>query len=82
LRQNSGTSQLPWCIIGDFNEVDNLDWLINGFKEVVTDAELIDIFTLRDILSGGLKVLEQIERSRLSVCAICMCSNKEVWLYV
>jgi hypothetical protein len=53
LRHLSGLSQLPWCIIGDFNDilsaeekkgrVDRPNWLINGFREAVTDLGLIDI---------------------------------------
>jgi len=50
----SNNISLPWCILGDFNDI--LDakekregsvrarWLINGFREVVSDAGLIDIF--------------------------------------
>ncbi|MCH80360.1 replication protein A 70 kDa dna-binding subunit, partial [Trifolium medium] len=53
LRQLSQTSQLPWCIIGDFNDIlssdekrgrtDRPDWLIHGFRDAVADAGLIDI---------------------------------------
>jgi hypothetical protein len=53
LRQLSNASQLPWCIIGDFNDILSSDekqgrsqrpqWLINGFREAVSDSGLVDI---------------------------------------
>jgi hypothetical protein len=53
LHHLSNISHLPWCIIGDFNDilsanekkgrVDRPNWLIKGFREAVTDAGLVDI---------------------------------------
>ncbi|GAU37478.1 hypothetical protein TSUD_207140 [Trifolium subterraneum] len=53
LRQLSHISNLPWCIIGDFNDIlssdekkgrtDRANWLIHGFREAVSDAGLIDL---------------------------------------
>jgi hypothetical protein len=53
LRQLSNASQLPWCILGDFNDILSTDEkrgrserpnrLINGFREAVSDAGLVDI---------------------------------------
>jgi len=46
-------SHLPWCVIGDFNDilnapekkrrVDRPNWLINGLKNSVVESGLIDI---------------------------------------
>ncbi|PNX68166.1 endonuclease/exonuclease/phosphatase family protein, partial [Trifolium pratense] len=54
LRQLSQRSNLPWCVIGDFNDIlssdekkgraDRANWLINGFREAVGDAGLFDLF--------------------------------------
>lgn len=53
LRSLAAISQLPWCIIGDFNNImydhekkggrkrDNM--LLEGFKEAVQDSRLIDL---------------------------------------
>jgi hypothetical protein len=53
LRQLSRSSTLPWCVIGDFNDIlssdekkgrtDRANWLINGFRGAVFDAGLFDI---------------------------------------
>ncbi|MCI09869.1 endonuclease/exonuclease/phosphatase family protein, partial [Trifolium medium] len=46
-------SVLPWCIIGDFNDIlsatekkgraERSPWLINGFRSAVADAGLTDV---------------------------------------
>ena len=47
-----GNSSLPWCILGDFNDIisvmdkkglDHPMWLINGFREVILDCGLHDV---------------------------------------
>lgn len=53
LRNLAGMSQLPWCIIGDFNNILSADekrgnvehpqWLLNGFRNVVIDCNLVNI---------------------------------------
>jgi hypothetical protein len=54
LRKLSNLSQLPWCIIEDFNDIlsaeekkgrsDRQPWLIQGFRKAVLDAGLTDIY--------------------------------------
>ncbi|GAU39464.1 hypothetical protein TSUD_158950 [Trifolium subterraneum] len=79
LRHLSQTSQLPWCIIGDFNDIlssdekrertDRPEWLIHGFREAVTDAGLIDIeltgypFTWFKSLGTARAVEEKLDRA-------------------
>ena len=46
-------SSLPWCILGDFNDIisamdkkglfDHPTWLINGFREVILDCNIHDV---------------------------------------
>lgn len=53
LRTLAMDNSLPWCIIGDFNDllfnddkrggVENPPWKIRRFREAVTDSNLIDI---------------------------------------
>ncbi|XP_062103848.1 uncharacterized protein LOC133814961 [Humulus lupulus] len=53
IRQLSDRSTLPWCLIGDFNNVlSHVDkkggvpypsWLIEGFQNVLNDCELVDM---------------------------------------
>ena len=53
VRTLHGNSSLPWCILGDFNDiisamdkkdfVDHPTWLINGFREVILDCGLHDV---------------------------------------
>lgn len=53
LRHLSRLSPLPWCVLGDFNDllhiedkrgrVDHPDWLFRGFREAVSDCFLQDL---------------------------------------
>ncbi|MCH81724.1 endonuclease/exonuclease/phosphatase family protein [Trifolium medium] len=53
IRRLSQDSPLPWCIIGDFNDilssiekkgrVERANWLINGFRQAVLDFGLSDV---------------------------------------
>lgn len=53
LRNLSNNVNHPWCVIGDFNNILSSDdkgsrvprpsWLINGFRDVVSSCNLIDI---------------------------------------
>ncbi|XP_058761720.1 uncharacterized protein LOC131635127 [Vicia villosa] len=53
LRELHGSSNLPWCIIGDFNDLlsqadkvglhPHPNWLCAGFQQVVSDCNLVDI---------------------------------------
>ncbi|XP_074327027.1 uncharacterized protein LOC141664968 [Apium graveolens] len=52
-RTLTGNSDLPWCIIGDFNDLmftdekrggrDHLRWCVDGFGEVIKDCELVNL---------------------------------------
>jgi len=54
LRSLSNNISLPWCILGYFNDILDVKekrrgsvrarWLINGFRQVVSDAGLVDVF--------------------------------------
>jgi len=54
LRSLSNNISLPWCILGDFNDILDVNekrggfvrvrWLINGFRHAVSDAGLVDVF--------------------------------------
>ncbi|GAU10613.1 hypothetical protein TSUD_422120, partial [Trifolium subterraneum] len=83
LRHLSSTSQLPWCVIGDFNDilssdekkgrVERPDWLIQGFREAVSDAGLVDLelhgypFTWFKSLGTIRAVEEKLDRALASV---------------
>jgi exonuclease III len=53
LRMLSQQSHLPWCIIGDFNDILTTEdkrgnvphprWLLNGFRQAISDCDLIDV---------------------------------------
>ncbi|XP_058755632.1 uncharacterized protein LOC131628842 [Vicia villosa] len=53
IRELHGMSQLPWCILGDFNDLlsqndkqglhPHPSWMCTGFQEVVGDCDLTDI---------------------------------------
>ncbi|KAL8127738.1 hypothetical protein AgCh_014603 [Apium graveolens] len=61
IRELSGASSLPWCIIGDFNEImsleekrggqSHLSALIDGFSEVIMECGLVDLGFLGDIFT-------------------------------
>ena len=50
LRNLTSYSQLPWCILGDFNDLlssfekrggsDYPNWLLRGFRNVISDCRL------------------------------------------
>ncbi|CAJ2643989.1 unnamed protein product [Trifolium pratense] len=79
LRQLSQISNLPWCIIGDFNDIlssdekkgrtDRANWLIHGFREAVSDAGLVDLtmenyqFTWFKSLGTARAVEEKLDRA-------------------
>ncbi|MCH85516.1 endonuclease/exonuclease/phosphatase family protein [Trifolium medium] len=52
LRMLSQQSHLPWCIIGDFNDILTTEdkrghaphprWLLNGFRQAISDCDFID----------------------------------------
>lgn len=54
-RQLANVSNLPWCIIGDFNDIlsphekkgnnERANWLINGFRNAVCDSGLAEVHT-------------------------------------
>ncbi|KEH38704.1 endonuclease/exonuclease/phosphatase family protein [Medicago truncatula] len=54
LRSLSNDISLPWCILGDFNDILDVEekrggsvrarWLINGFRHAASDASLVDVF--------------------------------------
>ncbi|GAU25702.1 hypothetical protein TSUD_216310 [Trifolium subterraneum] len=83
LCQLSQTSQLPWCIIGDYNDIlsfdekkgrsDRPNWLINDFRDAVLDAGLIDIeligypFTWFKSLGTDRVVEEKLDRALANV---------------
>jgi hypothetical protein len=83
LRHLSQISQLPWCIIGDFNDIlsseekrgrtDRPEWLIQGFRDAVTDAGLVDIgltgypFTWFKSLGTARAVEEKLDRALATV---------------
>ncbi|PNX66302.1 endonuclease/exonuclease/phosphatase family protein, partial [Trifolium pratense] len=82
LRHLSHVSNIPWCIIGDFNDilssdekkgrVDRPNWLINGFRDAVLDSGLIDIhmegyqFTWFKSLGTDRAVEEKLDRAMSS----------------
>jgi hypothetical protein len=53
LRELAHDTSLPWCIMGDFNDMLSTEdkrggteqplWLIRGFREAVQDSRLIDL---------------------------------------
>ncbi|WJX93691.1 hypothetical protein P8452_75185 [Trifolium repens] len=53
LKHLSQSSNLPWCVVGDFNDIlsphekkgrnERATWLINGFRSAVLDSGLSDI---------------------------------------
>lgn len=63
LRSLSGMSNLPWCIIGDLNDLLSSEdkcgrvkhpyWLSNGFRETVATCSLSDIELMITLLCGG-----------------------------
>ncbi|KEH37985.1 endonuclease/exonuclease/phosphatase family protein [Medicago truncatula] len=79
LRHISNLSQLPWCIVGDFNDIlatnekkgrsDRQPWLIQGFRQAVMDAGLADIhmddyaFTWFKSLGTDRAVEEKLDRA-------------------
>ncbi|XP_058758104.1 uncharacterized protein LOC131631328 [Vicia villosa] len=79
IRNLSDSSNLPWCIIGDFNDIlscnekkgsiERPNWLISGFRQAVQDAGLIDIplegypFTWFKSLGTARAVEERLDRA-------------------
>lgn len=75
----AGMSQLPWCIIGDFNDllleddkkgrVDHPQWLFNEFRNAVLDCNLMDIqlvgypFTWVKSKGSVIEVEERLDRA-------------------
>lgn len=53
LRHLASSSPIPWCIIGDFNDllsaddkcgrIDHPPWLLDGFRAVISECHLIDM---------------------------------------
>jgi hypothetical protein len=53
LRGLARLSSLPWCVIGDFNDIlsseekkgrsERPQWLIRGFRQAMLDAGLVDL---------------------------------------
>jgi hypothetical protein len=53
LRNLARVSSLPWCVIGDYNDIlsdeekkgrsERAPWLIRGFRQVVLDAGLVNL---------------------------------------
>lgn len=82
IRNLASMSSLPWCIIGDFNDmlkisdkkgrVEHLNWLFNGFREVVHERSLFDLplvgyhYTWSGRRSQGDIVEERIDRTLVS----------------
>lgn len=62
LRNLANNSSLPWCILGDFNDI--LDgrenrggairprWLINGFRQAMFDAGLTEVYMKQHSYTG------------------------------
>ncbi|MCH81372.1 endonuclease/exonuclease/phosphatase family protein, partial [Trifolium medium] len=82
LKTLSRRSNLPWCVIGDFNDIlssdekkgrtDRANWLIRGFREAVLDAGLVDLvmhdyqFTWFKSLGTNRAVEEKLDRALAS----------------
>lgn len=82
LRSLAGLSDLPWCIIGDFNDILDMDekigrverpqWFIDGFRNAVLDCELSDIsldgyqFTWSHRLDSDVAVEERLDRAMVT----------------
>lgn len=53
IRHLSSTSRLPWCIVGDFNDMcfqsdkegvhDHPQFLMDGFNEAISDCDLMEL---------------------------------------
>ncbi|XP_062089159.1 uncharacterized protein LOC133795722 [Humulus lupulus] len=77
IRQLARVSSLPWCLLGDLNNVlSNNDkrggrpypsWLINGFQETISDCSLIDMDLVGHRLLGR-EGVEQIIGWRDPLC--------------
>ena len=57
----SSLSDLPWCCIGDFNDIldhskkqgpkKQPEWLIQGFRSTIGDTELVDLGLIGDLFT-------------------------------
>ncbi|XP_058767513.1 uncharacterized protein LOC131641227 [Vicia villosa] len=82
IRNLADSSNLPWCIIGDFNDIlfsnekkgriERPNWMMSGFRHAIQDAGLIDIplegycFTWFKSLGTPRAVEEKLDRAMMN----------------